>query len=332
MFRFENPDYLRFLTAVPVMAALLWGWWRWRTRAFAVLGTPNALNRLIPHFSVRRFWVQQTLLLIAIALLITAWANPQIAAGKQTVSRESSDVLLILDISNSMLAEDIKPSRMELSRQFAQKLIKKLEGERMGLIFFAGNAFLQVPLSTDYGFMMQSLQTASPDLVTSQGTAIAEAIKLAETSFDDENGAGRAIVLITDGENHDTDAVDAVKSAFNKGIVTFPVGAGTPEGGFIPTNTTGESRYKRDEQGDIVRTRLNEELLRDLAGAGGAGAVLNIRESDHAVATLSKEIAGLAKRQLEVPAASDLQTQYQWFLLPAIILLLLSIWFKYTVN
>ena len=329
MFRFENPDYLRFLTVIPVMAVIIWGWWAWRKRVFVALGTPDSIHLLIPNFSKRRFWWQQILLLASVALLVIAWANPQAGTQKQTVSQESSDVLLVLDISNSMLAEDAKPSRMELSRQFAKKLIKKLEGERMGLIFFAGNAFLQVPLSTDYSFMMQSIQTAGPDLVTAQGTAIAEAIKLAESSFDAENGAGRAIVLITDGENHDSDAIDAVKAAFRAGIVTFPVGAGTQEGGFIPTNNMGESRYKRDEQGDIVRTRLNEQLLRDLALSGGAGSVRNIRDGDHAIAALSEEIAGLSKRRLEVPSSSNLETLYQWLLLPAIILLLLSIWIKF---
>lgn len=328
MLRFENPDYLYFLMAVPAMAGLLWAWWRWRKRAFSALGTPDAMRLLIPNFSKRSFWWQQALLLAAVSLLIIAWANPRINTKKQTITQESSDIMLVIDISNSMLAEDSKPSRMELTRQFAKKLIKKLEGERMGLIFFAGHAFLQIPLSTDYGFMMQSVQTAGPDLVTTQGTAIEDAIKLAQSSFDTENSGGRAIVLITDGEDHDNDAIDAVKAAFGEGIVTFAVGAGTKEGGFIPTNSAGESRYKRDEQGEIVRTRLNEQLLRDIALSGGTASVYNIRNGDQAVASLSAEIAGLYKRKLQIPSSSDLESIYQWALLPAIILLLLSIWLK----
>jgi Ca-activated chloride channel homolog len=320
---FEHPDYLSFLAVVPVLFFFTWLWWHWRKKAIAALGRPSAVQQLLPPFSAFRFWWRQGCLLVAIALLIVAAANPRTIGVQKTVAQESSDVMILLDISNSMLAEDSKPSRIELARQFAQKLVKALEGERIGLIFFAGNAYLQVPLSTDYPFMIQSLQAAEPGLVTTQGTAIAEAVRLAQASFDAETGAGRALIIITDGENHDTEAVDAVKDAFSEGIVTLAVGAGTAEGGFIPMETSGNARYKRDEQGEVVRSRLNEQLLRDLAAAGGGSAFL-LRDADRTVNAIQKNIADLAKRRILVPASSNLETRYQWFLLPAIFLLLLS--------
>jgi Ca-activated chloride channel homolog len=326
MFRYQHPEYLYLLATIPLAAIFLRLYWGWRREALARLGRPEQVERLIPGFSTGRFWLKNTLFLAALAFLILAWANPQRGAKKQTVSQRSSDVFIALDISNSMLAEDIPPSRLDLAKVFAQKVVKALEGERIGLIFFAGNAFLQAPLSNDHTFLIQSLQSAEPDLITSQGTAIPAAIELAKSAYESGNGAGRALILITDGENHDEDAVEAAEAAFDDGIVVLPVGAGTPEGGFIPTGALGASRYKRDESGELIRSRLDEELLKKLALAGGSGTATNIRRGDKAVQAIVKEVGNLEKRQMEVRSYSEMESYFQWFLLPALLLLWIGQW------
>jgi Ca-activated chloride channel family protein len=319
-FRFEYPDFLQLLWAIPVLALFLLFYWNWRNRMLARLGNPDMVTRLMPGFSATRFTLKNLLFLLSMTLLIVAFANPQQGARKQKSTRKIVDVFLALDVSQSMLARDVAPSRIELSKVFMQKLVKVLEGNRIGVIFFAGNAFLQMPLSTDYGFILQSIQNADPDMITNQGTNIPAAIELAAKSFDPEPG-GRAMILITDGENHDDDAIKSAEAAFDDGMVLYPIGAGTTDGGPIPMG----NQYKRDETGDIVRTKLDEEMLVKLAKAG-QGRTFNINQGDAAVDALKREIDGLQKRDIEVRSFSEYESSYQWFLLPALLLLLLYIY------
>jgi Ca-activated chloride channel homolog len=230
-------------------------------------------------------------------------------------------VFIALDISQSMLAKDLPPRRLDLAKAFVLKLVKALEGERIGLIFFAGNAFLQMPLSTDYGFIAQSVQSASPDLISNQGTAIPAAIDLALKSFDDQP-TGRGLVIVSDGENHDEDAVNSAAAAFDDGVVVFTIGVGTPEGGPIPLSDA-DNHFKQDEEGKEVRTQLNESLLRKVAQAGG-GAYYPIRQSDNAIDGLRRSVENLEKRALEVRSYSEFESKYRWFLLPALLLLFLE--------
>ena len=179
---------------------------------------------------------------------------------------------------------------------------------------------MAVPLSTDYAFVLQSIQSASPDLLTEQGTAIASALERSEKSFEAEPGGGRAVVLITDGEDHDEEALDAAKKSFDNGTVVIAVGAGTSNGGPIPTRDWEGSQYKRDEKGEVVRTRLNEQLLGKIALAGG-GKALTLNQSSQALNSIEREVGGLEKRALEIRSSSELDSWYQWVLLPAILLL-----------
>jgi len=325
MFRYEHPEHLWLLAAVPLLALLVVLYWFWRKNAIARLGN---VERVMPGFSGAKFWLKNALLALGLALLAIAWANPQLGAKKQTVTQEASDVFIALDISQSMLCQDVAPSRLELAKVFSQKLVQALEGERIGLIFFAGNAFLQMPLSTDYTFILQSIQSAAPDLITEQGTAIPAAIEVAKKSFGYEPGGGRAIILITDGEDHDEGSVDKADRAFDDGIVTYAVGAGTLGGGPIPTGSLGGSQYKRDDDGEIVRTKLNENLLRKIALAGG-GQAFNISQGDAAIAALRREVDNLQKRELEVRSFAEFESWYQWFLLPALLLLLVEFFISF---
>ena len=174
--KFEHPEYLWLLTAVPPLALLVLAYWLWRQKALRQLGDNQLITRLLPGFSANQFWLRNSLLGLSLVFLAIAWANPRWGAKAQNVTQQSADIFIALDISQSMWARDVAPSRLELSQRFASKLVRALEGERIGLIFFAGDAFLQMPLSTDYNFCLQSLQTASPELITEQGTAIPAAI------------------------------------------------------------------------------------------------------------------------------------------------------------
>jgi Ca-activated chloride channel family protein len=284
------------------------------------------MQRLLPGWSAGRFFAKNGLFVVAVGLLAIAWANPQAGAKKQTAVQKSADVFIALDISQSMLAEDVAPSRLELAKSFARKLVKALEGERIGLIFFAGDAFLQMPLSTDYTAANMFITDAGPDLISAQGTALAPAIDLASKSFGTEPGGGRAIVLITDGEDHDQDAVDRAAQAYGDGIIVFAVGAGTEAGGPIPLGSAGgNDLFKRDEQGEIVRTRLDQSLLQKLTASGG-GVPYQLTQGDAAVAAIRREVQRLQKREVEVRSFAEYESYFQWFLLPAFLLLALEAW------
>ncbi len=326
--RFEYPDHFYLLAALPVGALLLAAYWVWRQKALARLGEEALLQRLLPSVSPFRFWLKNVLFGVGLILLAISWANLQRGAKQQQATQESADIFIALDISQSMLAKDIAPSRLEFAKVFARKLVQALEGERVGLIFFAGDAFVQMPLSTDYNFLIQSLQSAEPDLITVQGTAIPVAIDLAAESFGEEPGGGRALILITDGENHDEDAVARAEAAYEDGIVICTVGAGTSDGGPIPTGNSEFSEYKRDENGDLVRTRLNEQLLHQLAQVGG-GRAFNIKQSDAAVNAIKRMVDGLEKREITLRSYTEFESYYQWFLLPALLLLLIDTWIPF---
>jgi Ca-activated chloride channel family protein len=325
MFKFEHPDHFWLLASVPVLS-LLWGmWWFWQQRARKRLGE---ISYILPQIAGRRFVAKNFILLIAMVLLTVAWANPQLGAKQETVTQESSDVFIALDISQSMMCQDVAPSRLELAKIFIQKLVQQLEGERIGLIFFAGNAFLQMPLSSDYAFILQSVQSATPDLLTEQGTDIAAAIDIAQESFDPEPGGGRMLVVISDGETHTDEALDKADEAYDNGTVIYTVGAGTVTGGPIPTGGTGAGEYKRDENNNLVRTRLEEGNLGQIALAGG-GNSFNISQGDGAIAALQSAVRGLQKRTHQVRSFAAFESRYQWFLLPALLLLLLEMFIRY---
>lgn len=322
LFKFENPAFLNALWIIPVLALLLLNFWYWRKRQLQLLGEPSQAGTWVSGFSAPRFWVKNGILLLVITCFLLALANPQRGARMQKVSQNSADVFIALDISQSMRAEDVAPSRLEIAKVFVQKLIRALDGERIGLIFFAGNAFLQLPLSTDYDFMLESVQNADPELISSQGTAIGAAIDLAEKSFDSEP-SGRAVIVVSDGENHGDEVEKRAEAAFDDGMVIYPVGVGSVDGGTIPIIENGIPGFKRDENGAIVRTRLDEAGMIKMAAAGG-GRYFSASLGDASVQAIKREIDALPKRALEVRSQSSYETYFQWFLLPGLLLLLID--------
>jgi Ca-activated chloride channel homolog len=320
-FTFEHPEWLWALLMVPGLFLMAAYFVQWKKKAITDMGAIER-NTIIPF--APRTWLRISLLAITLAFLAIAAANPQKGMKKNTESQQSADVIIALDISQSMLAEDTKPSRLLLAKSFAQKLIKSLAGERVGLIFFAGTAFMQSPLSDDHNFLLRTLDEASPELISTQGTALPEAIALARRSFDDADGksGGRALILISDGENHGEDAKDAAREAFDDGMVIYTVGVGTEQGAPIPLGNI-QGMYKRDENNEIVHTKANFEELQRLAGAGG-GRAYRLKQQDATLKGLKNEINNLEKRKIQVRSGSEMESWYQWFLLPAFLLLLLE--------
>ena len=317
----------------PFLSYYFWLIQRARKNAFAKFGNTTLLAQLMPAYSKYKHTVKFILLLTGLSFLIVAWANPQWGTKREKVKRKSVDIFIALDISQSMMAEDIKPNRMEKARRFAQNLVEELKGDRLGIILFAGNAYLQMPLTTDYAAAQLFLRSANPNQAPTQGTAISEAIDLAEKSFEEENKQHKAIVIISDGETHDQDALDRAKIAADEGLLIYSVGVGTASGGFIPTVIGGRSDYKRDKTGNPVRTALNEEMMKDLANVG-SGLYFNLAANnvDELTAALRNNIDKLEKREFEARVFNEYESYFQYFLGAAILFLIAEFMISYRKN
>ena len=254
-------------------------------------------------------------------MLVLALANPQIGHTYEKVQRQGVDLIIALDISKSMLAEDEKPNRLKRAKQFISRLIDKLAGDRVGLVIFAGNAYLQVPMTSDYTATKTFLKTISPDLAGTQGTAIGEAIRLADESFDRTQRQFKAMLIISDGENHEGDAIEAAQNAADKGMIIHTMGIGSPKGEPIPEYRSGKKvGFKQDKQGSIVLSRLNEDMLRKVA-LTGSGTYMRLTQGNSELNAFLDEIASMEKQEFEEHAFTDFEDQYQWFLTIAMLLI-----------
>jgi len=332
-FRFENADYLYALLLLPIFILLFWLIQRARKNAFAKFGNTTLLSQLMPAYSKYKHTAKFILLLVGLSFLIVGWANPQWGTKKEKVKRKSVDIFIALDISQSMMAEDIRPNRMERARRFAQNLVEKLKGDRLGIILFAGNAYMQMPLTTDYAAAQLFLRSANPSQAPAQGTAISEAIDLAEQSFEEDNKQHKAIIIISDGETHDQDALERAKTAAEEGLLIYSVGVGTPTGGFIPTVIGGRSDYKRDKTGNPVKTALNEQMMQDLSQAGG-GFYFNLAASnvDELSSALRNSIDKMEKREFEARVFNEYESYFQYFIAAAILFLIAEFLLSYQKN
>lgn len=319
MFRLENPILLHLLWALLLQVLLLAIYWRWRQRTLRRLGSPALAERLMLGFSSKRFWLKNVLFGLSLASIAVAVVNPQRAERRTPPAQQSSDVLIALDISQSMLAKDVAPNRLQQAKSFIQKMAEQLEKERLGLIFFAGDAYAQMPLSTDIGSLMLFVRNADTDFITDQGTDVISAIELAGRLFNSDSEAGRALIIVSDGEHHEADALIRARKAQTEGIVIHTVAVGTAAGATIPA---GKEGFKRDFRGQVIRTRASEVLLRDIAQAGG-GITLNASDPD-AVKSLAQQIAGLQKSAVEAKAYTEYVSYFQWLILPALLLLALE--------
>lgn len=331
MFRFENIDALYYLAIIPVLIAIFVVMRYFRKRALQRFGDPELLQRLMPQFSKYKHILKLVLLCLTIVFAIIALANPQWGTKKEKVQSKAIDVFIALDISQSMLAQDISPSRLDRAKNFAQNLVEGLKGERMGLILFAGNAYLQMPLTTDYAAAQLFVKSANTNQAPTQGTAISEAINLAEQTFGEDNKHHKALIIITDGENHDEETLERAQQARENGLMIFTVGVGTSEGGYIPMYYAGQSGFKMDRSGNPVKTQLNENMLTELAEAG-AGAYYNLVNGDQVISALKSRIEQIEKREFEQRSFTEYETYFQYFLAIALLFLLIEFIFSYRKN
>lgn len=315
MFRFEEPAYLYLLFLVPIaIAGYLYSNYK-RRRAIRKFGDPSLLTELMPSVSKHRPDVKFLLMTLVIALFAVLLARPQFGSKQETVKRKGVEVIIALDISNSMLAQDVQPSRLDKAKMLISKLVDNLDNDKIGMIVFAGDAFTQLPITSDYVSAKIFLESINPSLISKQGTAIGQAIDLAVRSFTPQEKVGRSIIIITDGENHEGGIDDAVKKATEKGIQINVLGVGLPNGAPIPI--VGSNDYRRDNEGNVVVTRLNEPMCQDIAKKG-EGVYVRVDNTNSAQKVIAEEIDKMSKADVESKVYSDYNEQFQsvaWIIL-----------------
>lgn len=322
MFRFANIEMLWWLITIPVFVIAYIVSTKRKQRQLAEFGDPELMVELMPDASKSRPIGKFSLLIVALVLLIVAAARPQFGQKENTVKRQGIEVMVALDISNSMLAEDVAPNRLDRAKQMLSKMIDNMVDDKVGLVVFAGEAFTQLPITCDYVSAKMFLNTITPNLIQTQGTAIGAALQTAITSFGSpESEAGRAIILITDGENHEDDAIAAAKQAKELGIQVFVIGIGKPEGAPIPK--LGTNDYFKDRSGQVVVSKLNEDMCQQIAQAG-SGAYVRCDNTNTAMRALQQELNRIATAELESTVYADYNEQYQSFVLLALLLLVIE--------
>jgi len=329
MFRFANPDYLYLLIIIPFLVAFFVIYRIMRKRNIKAFGNPELLSGLMPDVSIYRPYVKFFLLLTAIILAIFMLARPQFGAKLETVRQKNIEIMVALDVSNSMLAEDVVPNRLERAKQILLRLIDRLQNDRIGLVVFAGDAFIQLPITADHVSARMFMSAISTNMVERQGTSIGAAIDLSVQSFSSTEGVGRAIIVITDGENHEDDAVASARAAAEQGIAVHVVGIGNPNGAPIPI--PGTSNFMRDRQGNVVITRLNEQMAKEIAQAGN-GIYVRADNTNAALQIITQEIERMTTSEIETKRYSEYNEQFQTLAWIALILLLIESFILYRKN
>jgi Ca-activated chloride channel family protein len=319
MFRFQHPEYLLVLAVVPVLVVLFILLLLWRRRIMRMLGEQRLVAMQMTGRIPGRITLKAVLLLLALSIAVIGAANLQSGGRPEQVQRKGVDVIIALDVSKSMLAQDLQPDRLTRAKQLIERLLDKLHNDRVGLVIFAGRAYLQVPLTIDYSSMRMMLQNARPDLVPTQGTVIGDAIDLAMKSFSQKERKYKSLVIISDGEDHDEHANERAKEAAEAGVVIHTVGIGSPQGAPLFDEVT--KAPKLDEGGHQVISKLNEDELKELA-AKGHGTYTLLRNGDEAAGALADNIDGMEGRSMGTVSYTDYTSYFQYFLLPALLLLI----------
>lgn len=325
MFLLEDKTYLWLLIGIPVIVLLYAMVIFWQKRTQRKFADKELLDRLSPNRSTGKQVLKIVLLCLAIASLVIALVNPQFGTKLETVKREGVDVVFAIDVSKSMLAEDIAPNRLEKSKQLVTQIINNLASDRVGIIAYAGSAFPQLPITTDYAAAKMFLQNMNTDILSSQGTAIREAIELAKTYFNDDEQTNRVLFLISDGEDHEGNIEEIAAEAARQGIRIVTIGVGTPKGGPIPVRRNGVvQNYKKNNQGETVITRLEQETLKEIASEAN-GIYIDGSNTAQVVEEVTEILQNMDKKEFESQQIAEYKSQFQWFLGLGLLFLLLDI-------
>jgi Ca-activated chloride channel family protein len=324
MFRFAHTYYFYLLLLIPFFVAVFILFLIWRKKALNRFGNRIVIQKLMPEYSNGKLVLKFILILLSYTFLVIAIAGPQTGSRLEEVKRKGIDLMIALDVSNSMLAEDIRPDRLERSKQSISRLIDKLEGDRIGIVVFAGKAFMQLPITNDYGAAKMFLSTINTNIITTQGTAISDAIEMAGSTFG-ESKRNKAIVIITDGEDHEGNVLEQAEAAAKKGIKIYTIGMGSPDGAPIPIyNGSVRTGYKKDREGTTIISRLDETLLQRLASVG-SGIYVRANNSETGLQKIFEEINKIEKTEIESRQFSDYENRFQYFLALCLIFLILEL-------
>lgn len=330
MFRFEHPEFFWLALLTLLIAVFVMIRYKRREQDLAQWGSQSTARRLSKElFRDPRLL---GLVMLSFILLTLAAVNPQWGTRTRTVEGSTGDIYILFDISNSMLAEDIAPNRLERARKLGLDIAESFRRDRIGLILFAGNAYLQSPLTTDWNAIQLYLTSAHPDQAGTQGTSVGKAIRLVGAASEEEEESQGALIIITDGEDHDSDALTAMQEAATKGWTSYVIGVGTENGATIPMVIDRRKDVKRDESGQPVITKINRSFMQQLAQAGN-GRYFDVAESSSIVSSLKEELSDLERSRKEKRSFSEHVSYYQWFLVAALAILMLVplIRYKYDV-
>jgi Ca-activated chloride channel family protein len=320
--RFQHPEYFVGIILIPLLVLLYFRLISWKKKLGAGIGDPMLVGQMVKSFSARNFLLKFILICLAVFFLVAGLANLRARGNAENISRQGVDVMIVLDVSKSMLAQDVKPSRLDKAKQLLYRLIDRLQNDRVGLILFAGRAYMQMPLTTDHSAAKLYISEAGPDAVQTQGTVFAEALNMANSSFNRNEHKYKAVVLISDGEDHDPDALKIAKQLADEGVMVNTVGIGSPEGSIIIDPETHET--KKDEKGNTVISKLNEAELTGIADATN-GMYIHLENLEDCTITLTERLDSIEKRALSDTEFINYKNYFPWFIGLAGILLILEL-------
>ena len=324
MYQLEDTTYFYYLAIVVLLLLLFISVAFWKRKKQKIFADHDLLEKLSPESSVFKSILKMLVVALALASLVVALVNPKMGTKMKTIKREGVDIVFALDVSKSMLAEDIAPNRLDKSKQIISKIIDKLGSDRVGIIIYAGNAYPLLPITTDQAAAKMFLQNADPDVVSSQGTAINEALKLAKTFYDDDEQTNRYLFIVSDGEDHEENVSYISEEATKEGIKIYTIGVGTPEGGPIPLKRGNTLiGYKKDREGEVVITRLNDNTLQQIANDGD-GKYMFGNNTVKTVEFIDELLLKADKKEFETKQFSDFKDQFQWFIGIGLFLLILD--------
>jgi Ca-activated chloride channel family protein len=327
MYELDEKKYLSLLLILPILVLLFLFNQYWKRKKQREFGDLEMIQKLSPEKSVFKSVLKFTALILAFGFLVIGLVNPKIGTKSETVKREGIDIVFAVDVSKSMLCEDVAPSRLEKSKQIVSQIINQLVGDRIGIVAYAGSAFPVLPITTDYGVTKMFLQSMNPSMVSSQGTSLDEAIKLSSTYFDDDKKTSKLLILISDGEDHSEGAIDAAEEASKLGLKIITIGIGTAKGGPIPLKENGRVlSFKRDQNNAVVVTKLNQESLKVIS-KNTKGGYVNGNNTKEVLEYVKNALDNIEKTEFEAQQFTDYNSQFQWFLGIAFFLLLLDVFF-----